>query len=262
MNYPAYNTLTVERDEAIAIVRFNRPEALNAANIEMSIERVDLLQRISDDDSIRVLIMTGNERAYCAGGDVAAFARFSMEEAKEFAERGVQYQNILMNMPKPTIAAVSGFAFGGGFENVLLCDLRIAADTATFALPEINLGIFPGGGGTQRLVQNISISKAKELIFFGSRIDAQMAKDLGIVNRVVASDQLMVEAKLWASTLAQKSLAALAAAKQQINQAWGTPTSVGIKNEIDAWSQMYGTPDQKEGMEAFLTKRIPTFNKN
>lgn len=258
-DYPSYNTMLLEIQDQIAIVKFNRPEALNAANIEMSHERLDLYTKLSQDENVRVVIITGNERAYCAGGDVEAFSKFNEEEAKEFAERGVKYQETLMNMPKPTIAAVSGLAFGGGFENVLLCDLRIASENAQFSLPEINLGIFPGGGGTQRLLQNVSISKAKELVFLAGRIDAVTARDLGIINRVVPAEQLMEEALLWAKELVKKPGLALASAKKLINEAWGTPIGVGMQREIEEWSRMYSTADQKEGMNAFLEKRKPNF---
>lgn len=254
-----YNTLTIDVSDGIAIVRFNRPDAMNAANVEMSFERLDLYTKLSQDPQVKVVIVTGSEKAYCAGGDLAAFSQFDEPQAMEFGQRGLSYQKVLMDMPKPTIAAIAGFAFGGGMEHALLCDLRIAADNAKLALPEINVGIFPGGGGTQRLVQNISICKAKEMIFFGEQIDAQTAHDLGIVNKVVPLNQLMDEALVWAHKLCKKPPLSLASAKSLINSAWGTATHKGIGEEVEAWASIYSTKDQKEGMNAFLEKRKPNF---
>ena len=254
-----YHTLRVDRKDGIAVVRFNRPEAMNAANIEMSMERVELYAGLAYDPDVKVVIITGNEKAYCAGGDLAAFSRFDQAEAKAFAMRGLDYQKLLMDMPKPTIAAVAGYAYGGGMENVLLCDLRIAAENARFALPEIKVGIFPGGGGTQRLVQNTSICKAKEMIFFGEPIDAQEAYRLGIVNKVVPTGALMDAAMDWAKRLCRRPPAALREAKKAVNAAWGSDIYAGMEREIEAWSGLYGTADQKEGMSAFLEKRRANF---
>ena len=254
-----FNTLKVEITDEIALIRFNRPEAHNAANIEMSYERLEVYRGVSEDSAIKAVIITGNEKAYCAGGDLAAFSQFDEASAKEFGLRGLEYQKILMNMPKPTIAAVSGFAFGGGMEHVLLCDLRIAAENAKFALPEINVGIFPGGGGTKRLVQNVSICKAKELIFFGEPITAEIALEIGLINKVVPIEDLLGEAYAWADKLCKKPPLSLASAKALINSAWGSPTEVGIEEEVNRWAQIYGTEDQKEGMMAFLEKRKPEF---
>ena len=254
-----YNTMTVEIRGQIAVVKFNRPEALNAANVEMSHERLEIYSGISQDPEIRAVIITGDEKAYCAGGDLAAFSGFDQADALEFARRGMAYQTVLMDMPKPTIAAVAGFAYGGGMENVLLCDLRIAAENAKFALPEINVGIFPGGGGTQRLVQNLSICQAKEMIFMGSPIDAMTALQMGLINRVVPLERLLDEAFQWAEKLCKKPPLSLAAAKKLVNSAWGTCVYDGMEQEIKDWAAIYDTQDQKEGMRAFLEKRRPAF---
>lgn len=255
-----YNTMRVELGEnGVATVRFNRPEAMNAANVEMSVERLEIYSGLAYDPRVRVVIVTGNEKAYCAGGDLAAFSQFDPAQAKRFAMRGLDYQKILMDMPKPTIAAVSGYAFGGGMEHVLLCDLRIAAENAKFALPEIKVGIFPGGGGTQRLVQNTSICKAKEMIFLGEPIGAEEALQLGIVNKVVPSGELMSAAMEWAEKLCRRPPLALKEAKRAINAAWSSDIYAGMEREIEAWSGLYATEDQKEGMHAFLEKRKPQF---
>lgn len=254
-----YETMKLTFDGDVAIVQFNRPDALNAANIQMSHDRLEIYRGLSEDSSVKAIVVTGNEKAYCAGGDLAAFSQFGPEEALEFAQRGVEYQRLLMDMPKPTIAAVAGYAFGGGMENALLCDLRIAAENAKFALSEINVGIFPGGGGTQRLVQNISICKAKEMIFFGKPVKAQEALEMGLVNKVVPNDQLMDTAMEWARELCKKAPLSLQAAKRMVNSAWNQDLYTGMNREIEEWAAVYATQDQKEGMKAFLEKRPPVF---
>lgn len=246
-------------EDEIAIVKFDRPEAMNAANIEMSHERVEIYRGLAQDDSVKVIIITGGDKVYCAGGDLAAFSKFNQQEAQEFIDRGVEYQTLLMDMPKPTIAAIAGYAYGGGMENVLLSDLRIAADNAKFALPEIGVGIFPGGGATQRLIQNIPIAKAKEMIFFGKPIDAKTACDIGIINTVVSPELLMDEARSWAKRLLRLSPLALAAAKKSINSAWNLDIYNGMQAEADTWAELFASHDQKEGMNAFLEKRYPKF---
>ena len=252
--------MKLEFRDDIAIVRFDRPEAMNAANITMSRERLEIYRGLAADLKVKVVIITGNEKAYCAGGDLAAFVEFDASQAMEFAERGMAYQEALMDMPKPTIAAVAGYAFGGGMENVLLCDLRIAAENAKFALSEINVGIFPGGGGTQRLVQNISVCKAKEMIFFGKPIDAATALNMGLINEVVPLEDLLDTAMEWARKLCEKAPLSLAAAKRMVNEAWNRDIYTGMQMEIETWSKIYETDDQKEGMRAFLEKRAPCFS--
>ena len=254
-----YTTIKLEFRGPVAIVRFDRPEAMNAANIPMSFERLEIYEGLSGDPQVRAVIITGSEKAYCAGGDLASFVAFDPPQALEFAERGMAYQKALMDMPKPTIAAVAGYAFGGGMENVLLCDLRIAAENAKFALPEINVGIFPGGGGTQRLVQNTSICKAKEMIFFGKPVDAQTALEMGLINKVVKLEDLLGEAIGWAEKLCEKAPLSLAAAKRMVNEAWNKDVYTGMQLEVEAWAEVYKTADQKEGMRAFLEKRPPSF---
>ncbi|WP_313583300.1 enoyl-CoA hydratase/isomerase family protein [Lacrimispora sp.] len=257
-----YSTMKLTFEDQIAIVRFDRPEAMNAANVDMSYERVEIYRHLSEDDTVKVIIITGGDKVYCAGGDLAAFSKFNRSEAQKFINRGVEYQKLLMDMPKPTIAAIAGYAYGGGMENVLLCDLRIAADNAKFALPEIGVGIFPGGGATQRLVQNIPIAKAKEMIFFGKPIEAKEAYHLGIVNKVVEPEQLMEEARAWAKRLLRLSPLSLRSAKKAINNAWNQDIYGGMQQEADLWAELFDSHDQKEGMNAFLEKRYPEFRGN
>lgn len=254
-----FNTMLVSVEDHIAVVQFNRPDALNATNEEMSWERLEVFDEVGKDPDVRVMILTGNDKAFSAGGDLVLFSTFDVVDARNYAERLIANQRLLCDMPKPTVAAVGGFAFGGGMESMLMCDLRIAADNAKFALPEINSGIFPGNGGTRRLVQNVSISKAKELIFTGGIIDAAAALDLGIINKVVPLPELMDTAMDLAKTLVKKPPFALRMAKQAINAAWSSDPDNGMKMESDAWALMFGTQDQKEGMTAFIEKRKPTF---
>lgn len=254
-----YNTMLVTVEDNIAIVQFNRPEVLNAVNAEMTVERFEIFSEIAQDPEVRVVIVTGGEKVYCAGGDLVPFSNFGVKEARDWADRVVASQRLLVDMPKPTIAAVAGYAMGGGMENMLACDLRIAAENAKFAQPEINVGIFPGAGGTQRLPQNISLCKAKEMIFFGEMIDAQTALNLGLINIVVPLSELMETAKKWAKKLAKKPPFSLRMAKMAINAAWSCDIETGSRLETDAWTMTYGTEDQKEGMKAFLEKRKPVF---
>ena len=254
-----FNTMKVESDGGIAVVRFDRPEAMNAANEEMSHERLEIFSALAADDSVRVVIVTGSEKAYCAGGDLAAFSKFEVADAQVWAQRGLAYQKVLSEMPKPTIAAIAGYAYGGGLENVLMCDLRVAADNAKFALPEINVGIFPGGGGTQRLTHNLPVALVKEMIFLGRTLEAEEALRFGLVNKVVPLESLMEEAMGWAKKLLRKPPLALNAAKTAINAAYSADLATGLNLEAQAWAALYGTRDQKEGMGAFLEKRKPAF---
>lgn len=203
--------------------------------------------------------MTGNEKAYSAGGDLVAMANYGVKEAREFADKVVTSSLSLTNMPKPTIAMVAGFCFGGGFENALCCDLRIAADNAKFCCPEINVGIYPGAGATQRLPQHVSLSKAKELVFLGEVIDAQTALELGLVNKVVPLDQLKDTTMEMARKLCKKPAFSLRMAKEALNAAWSTSLEKGMQIETHGWAMTYGTKDQKEGMQAFLEKRKPVY---
>lgn len=255
-----FNTLLVTVEDNVAIIQFNRPEAMNAVNFEMAVERIELFDGVSQDPEVRAVILTGaGDKAYCAGGDLVAFSKFGVVEARDFSDKVATAQKILTEMPKPTIAAINGFAFGGGVESILMTDLRIASDKAKLALPEINVGVFPGGGGTQRLLQNVPICRAKEMIFFGDVINAQTALEWGLINKVVPQAELMNTAKEWAKKLAQKPPFALKMAKMSINQAWSCDSDSGLKLESNVWCALFGTEDQKEGMQAFIEKRKPVF---
>lgn len=262
MNYreKRYDTVLLTIEDNVAIIQFNRPEAMNALNRQMGDERNEIIAGIAGDPEIRAVIITGGEKVFCAGGDLVSFSKFGVVEAREHSQRILAGQRLLAELAKPTIAAIAGFALGGGMEIVLQCDLRIAAANAKFAQPEINIGIIPGAGATQRLVQNTSICKTKEIIFFGEIMDAPTALELGIINKVVPVEELMDTARKWAKKLTAKPPIALRMAKAAINTAWSCDLGTGIKMEADAWSLLYGTEDQKEGMNAFLEKRKPSFS--
>lgn len=249
--------VTIEGD--IAIIQYNRPEALNAANAQLVIERSEAIFEAGQDPEIKVLIMTGNERAYSAGGDLASMVHYGVKEAREFIDKNVQGGLTLTNLPKPTIAMIAGVCMGGGFENALCCDIRIAADNAKFALPEINVGIFPGGGATQRLPQHISLCQAKELVFTGQMFDAQTALNYGLVNKVVPLAELKETTMKLARQLAQKPAFSLRMAKEALNAAWSSSLEKGLQIETHGWSMTFGTKDAKEGMNAFLEKRKPVY---
>jgi enoyl-CoA hydratase len=255
-----YKNIIVTIEEGnIAIIQYHRPEALNAANRELVLERLEAIQEAGKDPEIKVVILTGDERAYCAGGDLAAMAKFDTKMAREFIDDATAANLMLANLPKPTIAMIAGICMGGGLENVLCTDLRIAADNAVFALPEINVGIFPGGGATQRLPQHMSPCKAKELIFLGERFDAQTALELGLVNKVVPLAELKETAMALARKLASRPSFALRLAKEAINAAWNCSIADGLKIETHGWAMTFSTQDQREGVTAFLEKRKPVF---
>lgn len=254
-----YHTLLLDFEDDIAVLQLNRPGANNALNSPMLDELIEVISQIAIDRQIKALILCGAGRSFCAGGDVESFSRFGSTEAREFAERVVQLERLVVELPQPTIAAVAGFALGGGMEIVLMCDLRIAANNARFGQPEINLGIIPGAGATQRLVQNTSVCQAKEMIFFGDTIRAATALELKIINAVVPLEMLMETARQWAKKLAAKPPLAMQMAKKAINSAWSCDIETGMKLESEAWSLLYDTEDQKEGMKALLEKRKPVF---
>lgn len=255
-----YKYIIITIEDGIALVKFNRPEALNAVNFEMMKERTEAYAGLSADPEVKVVISTGDERAYCAGGDLKAFANFGVKEAREFADGVVVGSSITFSMPKPTIAMIAGVCMGGGLEGVLNHDLKIAADNAVFALPEINVGIYPGGGATQRLPQLTSLSKAKELIYFGEPFDAQTALKIGIINKVVPLAELKETTMMWARKLAKKPPFSLRMAKEALNAAWSCSLEKGLQIETHGWAMCYGTQDQKEGMTAFMEKRKPVFS--
>jgi len=256
----AYNTLLYEKENGLSIITLNRPKDLNALNSELLGELCSLLDEIAADESARVVIITGSgDKAFVAGSDVKEMQPKTSVTIREFVLANRLALEKIERLPKPVIAAINGYALGGGCELALACDLRIAAETARFGQPEINLGIIPGAGGTQRLTRLIGMAKAKELIFTGDMIDAGTALSLGLVNKVVPQASLLAEAKALGAKLAAKSGTALALAKAAINSAWQTTLATGLDMEMQNFSLAFATEDQKEGMSAFIEKRKPQF---
>lgn len=252
-----YQNIVVTTQGAVGIIQFNRPKALNALNTAMILELNTALDVFENESGIGAIILTGNDKAFAAGADI--------REMKDKTFAAVKAENFLgawdhINViSKPIVAAVSGFALGGGCEYALLCDLIIAAETAKFSLPETGLGIIPGLGGTQRLVRAIGKAKAMDMILTGRMIGAVEAESWGLVSRVVAADHLMVEALAVAAKIAGLSQPVAKAAKSAVTAASEFPLSTGLKLERELIHSMFDLHDQKEGMAAFLEKRLPRF---
>jgi enoyl-CoA hydratase len=257
----SYENIIFEVTEGIAVITFNRPKALNALNQALFIEFSDALDKIAGNEEIRVLVLTGaGEKAFVAGADITELAKLSPLRTKVLAEKGHAILLKLEAMPQPVIAAVNGFALGGGNEIALACDFIYASETAQFGLPEINLGLIPGYGGTQRLPRLVGKSLAKEMIFTGKMISAAEAKEIGLVNRVCAPETLMEAVMKTAKVIAGKGSVPLRAAKQAINDGVNADLKTGIGIEVNHFAMTMISPDAKEGMSAFLEKRKAQFN--
>ncbi len=256
----AYKTLLYEKKDGIGTVTLNRPEALNALNSTVYNELYDVFESIENDDGVRVVVLRGSgEKAFAAGSDVAEMANMNTLQIQKFMATIRKASDRIYNLSKPTVAAISGYALGGGCELAMCCDLRICSEKARFGQPEINLGLIPGAGGTQRLSRLIGAAKAKEMIFLGDMIDAPTALSLGLVNKVVPPENLMEEAEAWAAKLASKSGPVLAMAKMAINTGLDTDIDSGLDMEARCDALCFALKDQKEGMKAFLEKRKAVF---
>jgi len=255
-----YQFLLYSKEEGIGIVTVNRPESLNALNGEVYTELYELFQEIENDQGVRVVILTGSgERAFVAGADIAEMQPQSSIEIRDFIDKARRASDRVYTMSKPVIAAVNGFALGGGCELAMCCDLRVASEDAKFGQPEINLGIIPGAGGTQRLSRLIGMTRAKELIYTGDFIDANTAYSFGLINKVVSPDNLMTEARELAQKILSKSSIALSRAKEAITSGAEIDLSSGLDLEAQCFALCFATEDQKEGMAAFMQKRKPEF---
>lgn len=251
----AYENIIFEKEENIAIITFNRPEAMNALNNQTRAEFSQAIEDVAMDDAIKVLILTGSGKAFVAGSDIKEF-----NETTPFAAHNIKrLGEMVEKLEKPVIAAVNGFCLGGGNEIAMGCDIIIASEKAKFGQTEINIGIIPGGGGTQRLPRLIGVCRAKELIYTGDIIRAEEADRLGLVNRVVPMDELMPAAKELAKKIAAKSAAALKLAKTAINRGMQTNLESGLKYEYELYSLSLSLEDKLEGVNAFLEKRAPKF---
>lgn len=255
-----YETLIVEKQDRVAIVKINRPDKLNALNAKVIEELGDVFTKLKDDPEIFVIILTGSgEKAFSAGADISGFPDLDAVKGREFAIRGQKVFSLIENLGKPVIAAVNGYALGGGCELCMACTIRIASENAKFGQPEVNLGIIPGYGGTQRLPRLVGKGRALELILTGRIIDANEAYHIGLVSKVVPQDKLMEEAMNLAKTLLGKGPIALKLAIEAVNRGLDVSIEEGLKIEADLFGLTCATEDQKEGAKAFLEKRKPEF---
>jgi enoyl-CoA hydratase len=256
----AYQTLLYEKKDGIGTVMLNRPDKLNALNSTVYKELYDVFEAIENDADVRVIILTGaGDRAFCAGSDVAEMQNMGPIEIQKFMVTIRKTSDLIYALTKPTIAAVNGYALGGGCELSMCCDLRIASEKARFGQPEIALGLIPGASGTQRLPRLIGAAKAKEMIYTGDLIDAVTALNLGLVNKVVPPEKLMEETLALAAKLAAMSGPVLAMAKMAINTGLDTDMASGLSMEAKCNALCFATYDRKEGMDAFLEKRKAVF---
>jgi enoyl-CoA hydratase len=254
-------SIEVERDAGIAVVRVNRSDAMNAVDVEHAEELRGRLTELAGDPETRVVVLTGaGEKAFIAGADIKYMQKLGVHEGLRWAELGQACAELLETMPKPTIAAINGYALGGGCELALACDLRLAASTAKLGQPEINLGILPGWGGSQRLARTATLGYAKELVFTGRTVDAAEALERGFVNAVHEPGELMAKTRELATLLASKSPVALAAAKEATNLAFSGDHRDNLRTEAHLFSMAFATEDQSEGMAAFVEKREPRFS--
>ncbi|HBM61720.1 MAG TPA: enoyl-CoA hydratase [Citreicella sp.] len=254
----AYETIIVEVDDEVATITLNRPDALNALNSQLLGELSQALAEVDASDKVRCIIVTGSAKAFAAGADIKEMSEKSFVEMFLGDYFGTA-SDAIGRVRKPVIAAVSGYALGGGCELAMMCDFIIASDTAKFGQPEINLGVIAGIGGTQRLTRYVGKSKSMDMHLTGRFMDAEEAERAGLVSRVVPAKQLMDEAHQAAAKIAEKSVLATMAAKQAVNRAYETTLTEGLMAERSLFQSLFATEDQKEGMAAFLEKRTAQF---
>ena len=254
-----YETITVEKRGAVAVLTINRPDKLNALNNDVHREGVDALETLRRDGDVRVLVITGaGEKSFIAGADISEFAgQTPVTQRDLFHEK--TFFNSIDTFPKPVIAMINGFCLGGGCELALACDIRVCGENARFSQPEINLGIMPGGGGTQRLTRLIGEGRAMEMILTGDMIDAATAHKFGLVNHVHPAADLEAETMKLAETIAEKAPIALQLCKEAVKFASRSNLDEGLRREVDLFAICFSTEDKTEGVAAFLEKRKPAF---
>jgi enoyl-CoA hydratase len=253
-----YENILVETREKVGLIQLNRPKALNALNDQLMNELGDALLKFDSDDNIGCVVITGSEKAFAAGADIGAMSSYSFMDVYKGDYITRNWEQI-RRVRKPVIAAVAGYALGGGCELAMMCDFIIAAETAKFGQPEIKLGTMPGAGGTQRLPRAISKSKAMDMCLTARTMDAAEAERAGLVSRIVPADKLMEEALAAAAAIAGMSLPIVMMVKESINRAYETTLAEGVQYERRLFHSTFATEDQKEGMKAFIEKRLPTF---
>jgi len=256
----AYENIILEKEEKLAVLYINRPKAMNALNKDTILEIKDAVTAVNDDPAVELLIITGSgDKSFVAGADIAFMQNLSAMEAREFGALGQKVFRLIEAMEKPVIAAVNGFALGGGCELAMCCDFRIAASNAKFGQPEVGLGITPGFGGTQRLPRLVGPGMAKQLLYTADVINADEAFRIGLVNKVVQPEELLPEVKKIAGRILSKGQLAVRLSKAAANEGMQTDIDRAMSIEADAFGLCFATQDQKEGMTAFLEKRKASF---
>lgn len=251
-----FKNLIVEIEEKIGIIKINRPQKLNAIDPETLREFESAIKKLNENEEVRVLIITGEGKAFVSGSDISELSKMNPMEARAYSEMGHRILYYIENMEKPVIAAINGFALGTGCEIALACDIRIASTNAKFGQPEVKLGIIPGHGGTQRLAKIVGMGKAKELVLTGDIIDANTALSIGLVSKVVEQEKLIEEAKNLAKKLISVGKNAVKLAKSAINKSF---TDIGIQYEQEVFGLCFSTDEAREGMQAFIEKRKPNW---
>lgn len=254
----SYENILVEMHGKVGLIQLNRPKALNALNDQMMDELGDALSKFDEDENVGCIILTGSDKAFAAGADIGAMSSYTYMDAYKGNYITRNWEQI-RQIRKPVIAAVAGYALGGGCELAMMCDFIIAADTAKFGQPEIKLGTMPGAGGTQRLPRAVSKSKAMDMCLTARMMDAAEAERAGLVSRIVAADKLMAETLAAATVIASMSLPIAMMIKESVNRAYESSLADGIQYERRMFHSTFATSDQKEGMTAFLEKRLPNF---
>ncbi|HVF99965.1 MAG TPA: enoyl-CoA hydratase-related protein [Chloroflexia bacterium] len=253
----SYSLIKLSQDGPVTIIQLNRPEVLNALNLQLMDEIIAALDALEADDTVRCVVLTGSERAFAAGADIKEMAgatTVDMMMRDQFAK-----WDRIRRFKKPIIAAVSGYALGGGNELAMLCDMIVASETAQFGQPEINIGVMPGAGGTQRLTRAVGKAVAMDMVLTGRMLGAREALQFGLVNRVVPVEAYLKEAVKLAKSIAEKSPIAVQMAKDAVLKAFDTPIQEGLLHERKNFYMLFSTEDQKEGMAAFIEKRKPEF---
>ena len=254
-----YKSLLVEVKDGIAYITVNRPEALNALNTDVLTDLTNVINWVNDSDEVKIAILTGAGRSFVAGADIAQMEKLTVQEGRDMTLKGQKVMNLIEQIDKMVICAINGFALGGGCELAMACDIRIASDKAKFGQPEVNLGIIPGFGGTQRLPRIVGMGMAKYLIATGEMISAEEACKIGLVEKVVPAEELLAEATKIAKTIMTKAPIGIKMAKHSINIGMKMDVTNGVAYEAEAYVSTFASEDRVEGMNAFVEKRPANF---